>query len=71
MPSYIRHSKDSGYDVEKRLLIDEFIKLLDPDSHYLRHEVAFRKRKTHETIMVDIDTHMVIALIASREVDDP
>lgn len=27
-------------------------------------DFAFRKRKTYETIMADIDTHMVIDLVA-------
>ncbi len=30
----------------------------------------FRKRQTYGTIMVDIDTHRVVDLLASREVED-
>lgn len=33
-------------------------------------DFAFRKRKTYGTIMVDIDTHCVVDLLASREVED-
>lgn len=33
-------------------------------------DFAFRKRQTYGTIMVDIDTHGVIDLLASREVED-
>lgn len=33
-------------------------------------DFAFRKRKTYGTIMVDIDTHRIIDLLASREVAD-
>ncbi len=33
-------------------------------------DFAFRKRKTYGTIMVDIDTHCVIDLLASREVEE-
>jgi len=33
-------------------------------------DFAFRKRQTYGTIMVDIDTHRVVDLLASREVED-
>lgn len=33
-------------------------------------DFAFRKRKTYGTVMVDIDTHRVVDLLASREVED-
>lgn len=33
-------------------------------------DFAFRKRRTYGTVMVDIDTHRVIDLLASREVED-
>lgn len=33
-------------------------------------DFAFRKRKTYGTIMVDIDTHRIIGLLASRESAD-
>ena len=33
-------------------------------------DFAFRKRQTYGTVMVDIDTHCVVDLIASREVED-
>ena len=33
-------------------------------------DFAFRKRKTYGTIMVDIDTHRIIDLLASRESTD-
>lgn len=33
-------------------------------------DFAFRKRQTYGTVMVDIDTHCVIDLLASREVED-
>lgn len=33
-------------------------------------DFAFRKRKTYGTIMVDIDTHRIIDLLASRETAD-
>lgn len=33
-------------------------------------DFVFRKRKTYGTIMVDIDTHQVIDLLASREIED-
>ena len=33
-------------------------------------DFAFRKRKTYGTIMVDIDTHRIIDLLASRESAD-
>ncbi len=33
-------------------------------------DFAFRKRKTYGTVMVDIETHRVIDLLASREVEE-